>query len=209
MRTKSEYKKSEASRQQVIDAAVKTIAKRGIANTSVSDIAAAAGMSKGVVHYHFKSKDDLLARVLLQCSEKMSTRVRKAWEAQVSPVEKIRGALREMLATRTDGSPEVRVLADMMGQSVHDAKLRKPMSEVFHSMHCEMVDEFVKSFTALGLKPKVPPHIIPKLVIATLDGMGLHHLFDPPNEDDDRELLRALEVIAFALFELQPQPAVA
>lgn len=202
MRAKSEYKKSEASRQHVIDAAIKTIAKRGVVNTSVSDIADAAGMSKGVVHYHFKSKDDLLARVLQQCSTRMSERVRHAWDQPVSPIEKIRGALREMLATRTDGSPEVKVLADLMGHSVHDAKLRKPMSAVFHDMRCEMVDEFVKSFTAIGLKPKVPPHIIPKLMMATLDGVGLHHLFDPPSEEEDREILRALEVVAFSLFEM-------
>lgn len=202
MRAKSEYKKSEASRQHVIDAAIKTMAKRGVVNTSVSDIADAAGMSKGVVHYHFKSKDDLLARVLQQCSARMSERVRRAWDQPVAPLEKIRGALREMLATRTDGSPEVKVLADLMGHSVHDAKLRKPMSAVFHDMRCEMVDEFVKSFTAIGLKPKVPAHIIPKLMMATLDGVGLHHLFDPPSEEDDREILRALEVVAFSLFEM-------
>ncbi len=202
MRVKTEYKKSEASRQQVIDAAIKTIAKRGIVNTSVSDIASTAGMSKGVVHYHFKSKDDLLARVLEQCSARMSERVRRAWDQPIAPVEKIRGALREMLATRTDGSPEVRVLADLMAHSVHDAKLRKPMSTAFHAMRCEMVDEFVKSFTEIGLKPKVPAHIIPKLMMATLDGVGLHHLFDTPSEEDDREILRALEVVAFSLFEL-------
>jgi len=202
MATKSEYKKSEASRQHVIDAAIKTIAKRGIANTSVSEIADAAGMSKGVVHYHFKSKDDLLARVLEQCSARMSERVRRAWEAPAAPVEKIRNALKEMLATRTDGSPEVRVLADLMGHAVHDAKLRKPMNAVFHAMRCELVDEFVKSFTAIGLKPKVPPHIIPKLVMATLDGVGLHHLFDTPDENEDKEVLKALEVVAFSLFEL-------
>src|SRR5438105_2365671 len=98
MRTKTEYKKSEASRQQVIDAAIKTIAKRGISNTSVSDIASSAGMSKGVVHYHFKSKDDLLGRVLEQCSARMSERVRRAWETPSAPVEKIRNALKEMLA---------------------------------------------------------------------------------------------------------------
>jgi AcrR family transcriptional regulator len=202
MTAKSEYKKSEASRQQVIDAAIKTIAKRGIANTSVSDIASSAGMSKGVVHYHFKSKDDLLSRVLEQCSTRMSERVRRAWEAPAAPVEKIRNALKEMLATRTDGSPEVRVLADLMAHAVHDPKLRKPMNVAFHAMRCELVDEFVTSFTAIGLKPKVPPHIIPKLVMATLDGVGLHHLFDTPDENEDKEVLKALEVVAFSLFEL-------
>jgi AcrR family transcriptional regulator len=202
MRAKSEYKKSEASRQQVIAAAIKTIAKRGVANTSVSDIAASAGMSKGVVHYHFKSKDDLLARVLEQCSQRMTARVRSAWNLPGAPAERIRNALTEMLATRIDGSPEVRVLADLMGHSVHDPKLRKPMSTTFHAMRAEMIEEFIKSFTEIGLRPKVPTQIIPKLVMALLDGVGLHHFLDPPDANEDREMLKAIEVVAFALVEI-------
>lgn len=200
--SKSPYKKSEASRQQILDAAVKTLAKRGFASTSVSDIAATAGMSKGVVHYHFSSKDDLIARVLEQCSRTMSARVRRAWDLPGAPVEKIRSALREMWSTRSDGSPEMRVLVDLMALAVHDAKLRKPMSALFLGMRTELVEEFVKSFRELGLKPKVPPHIIPKLVMALLDGLGLHRIFDPPSPSDEKDTLRALEVIAFALFEL-------
>ena len=202
MRAKVPYKKSEASRQQILDAAIKTLAKRGFAGTSVSDIADAAKMSKGVVHYHFASKDDLIARVLTQCSATMSVRVRRAWDAPGAPVEKIRSALREMWATRSDGSPEMRVLVDLMALAVHDAKLRKPMSALFHGMRAELVEDFVVSFREIGLKPKVPAHIIPKLVMAVLDGLGLHRIFDPPSPADEKDILRALEVVAFALFEL-------
>ena len=199
---KTTYKKSETSRQQVIDAAIKTLAKRGFANTSVSDIAAAAGMSKGVVHYHFTSKDDLLARVLEQCSAKMSDRVRAAWEAPNAPMEKIKAALAEMWATRTDGNAEIRVLVDLMSLAVHDPKLRKPLSAQFHAMRADMVEDFVKAFESIGLKPKVPAHIVPKLMMATLDGLGIHQIFDPPTESDEKEIFRALELVAFSLFEL-------
>jgi AcrR family transcriptional regulator len=199
---KTTYKKSETSRQHVIDAAIKTLAKRGFANTSVSDIAATAGMSKGVVHYHFTSKDDLLARVLEQCAKKMSDRVRAAWEAPRAPMDKIKAALAEMWATRTDGNAEIRVLVDLMSLAVHDPKLRKPLSLQFHAMRADMVQEFVKAFEAIGLRPKVPAHIVPKLMMATLDGLGIHQIFDPPTKGDEKEIFRALELVAFSLFEL-------
>jgi AcrR family transcriptional regulator len=202
MRARTEYKKSETSRQQVVDAAILTLAKRGFANTSVGDIADAAGMSKGVVHYHFKSKDDLIGRVLAECNARMSARVRAAWDEPGQPTERIRRVLREMWASRTDGSPEMRVISDLTAAGVHDPKLRQALSAMFHASRQELVDEFVASFTSIGLKPKVPAHIIPRLVIATLDGLGLHQMFDPPAEADEREILRSLEVIAFSLFEL-------
>src|SRR4029077_895780 len=92
----SGYKKSETSRQQVLDAAIRTLAKRGFANTSVSDIADAAGMSKGVVHYHFKNKDDLIGRVLVECNGRMSARIRAAWDEPGQPTDRIRRVLRQM-----------------------------------------------------------------------------------------------------------------
>jgi AcrR family transcriptional regulator len=77
-RSRGSYKKSEVSRRQVLEAAVKALAKRGYAKTSVSDIAHAAGMSKGAVHYHFESKDDLIARVLEHCAGVTRERIQVA-----------------------------------------------------------------------------------------------------------------------------------
>ena len=202
MRAKVEYKKSEGSRKQVVDAAIKTFAKNGFADTSVSDIAASAKMSKGVVHYHFENKDDLIAHVLEECCSRISHRGHAAWEIPGTPTEKIRRALREMWAARTDGSPETRVLTELMAQGIHDAKIRKPLSAMFHATHEALITEFVEAFASIGLKPKIAPHVIPRLVMATLDGLGMHHFFDPPTPDEEKEIFRALELIAFALFEL-------
>jgi AcrR family transcriptional regulator len=196
------YKKSDVSKKQVVEAAIKTLAKQGFANTSVQDIAAIAGMSKGVVHYHFDSKDDLIAHVLKRCADTMSERVRAAWEEPGTAPDKIRRALREMWSTRTDGSPEMRVLADLMAQAVHDPKLKKPLAAMFQLAREELVAEMVQAFKDIGLKPRLPPHVIPRLMMATLDGLGLHHIFDPPTEHEEKELARALEVLAFSMFEL-------
>lgn len=199
---KTSYKKSEASRQQVLDAAIKTLAKRGFANTSVSDIADTAGMSKGVVHYHFTSKEDLIVRVLAQCYDTLSTAVRSAWSEPGTPPERIRRALREMWVTRTGGSPEMTVVADLMAQGIHDPKLKKSLAARFHTSREELVQELVSSFQKLGLRPKLPAEVVARIVMATLDGIALHQIFDPPTETENGEIVRALELFAFSLFEI-------
>jgi AcrR family transcriptional regulator len=68
MTKRTGYKKSEASRKQVLDAAVATLAERGLARTSVSDIAATAGMSKGSAHDHFEDKDDPSSPASWRCA---------------------------------------------------------------------------------------------------------------------------------------------
>lgn len=49
----------EQTRQQIVDAAVRAFAAHGFEGTSTRDIAARAGVTQGLVTYHFASKDDL------------------------------------------------------------------------------------------------------------------------------------------------------
>ena len=195
------YKKSEISRKQVLEAAVQALAKRGYARTSVGDIAAAAGMSKGAVHYHFESKDDLIARVLERCAAVARERVRRTWDGGGSASERIRRALAEMRAMRRDGSPEFRVLADLAMQGIHDAHLRQAFASLFEVNRSEVVAYLSKSLDDLGVVTKVPVAVILRLVLATLDGLALHDFFDPPDAESEAALDRALEMIAVGLFD--------
>lgn len=199
MRPRRTYKKSEASRQQVLDAAVRALAEHGYARTSVSDIAEASGMSKGAVHYHFESKDDLIAQVLVHCADVMRERVRVAWDAPGEPQEKVRRALREMRLARTQGSAELRVLADLMAQGIYDVKLRKALSGMFEANREEVLRHLEQSFRELGITPRVPVHVLPRLVIGILDGLALHDFFDPMSPEDEEVIQAALEHIALTL----------
>ncbi len=56
----------EARRQAILGAAVGVFAQHGFAGTTIDAIARAAGLSKGGLYWHFKSKDDILAALLDQ-----------------------------------------------------------------------------------------------------------------------------------------------
>lgn len=195
------YKKSEISRQQVLDAAVRTLAQRGLAKTSVSDIAEAAGMSKGAVHYHFESKDDLIAQVLAHCGRVMRDQVRRAWDEAGDPRDKMRFALRQMRRARQQGSAELRVLADLMAQAIYDDKLRRLVADLFEIDRSDALHHIEQAALALGLEPRVPLRVLPRLLMAILDGLALHDLFEPLPPGDDAIVQDALESIALSLFE--------
>ena len=48
-------------REQVLAAAERVLLERGLRNTTMADVAEAAGLAKGTLYLHFESKDDLLA----------------------------------------------------------------------------------------------------------------------------------------------------
>ncbi|MEV8635363.1 TetR/AcrR family transcriptional regulator [Streptosporangium sp. NPDC051023] len=55
-----------ARRAQIIASAIEVIAEQGFANASLARIAKHAGISKGVISYHFTGKDELMEEVVDQ-----------------------------------------------------------------------------------------------------------------------------------------------
>jgi len=58
-----------ARRQQIVGAAIDTIAEVGYAQASLARIASRLGISKGVISYHFTGKDDLMRQVVVDVVE--------------------------------------------------------------------------------------------------------------------------------------------
>jgi len=63
----------EARRQQLIDATVKCIARKGMGGTILGDVAGEAGLSQGIVNLHFESKDNLLNETLRYLADEYKT----------------------------------------------------------------------------------------------------------------------------------------
>ena len=57
-------KKADATRKKLLDAALEVMAQQGYAGATMGQIAAAAGVSKGLAYYHFASKADIASEIL-------------------------------------------------------------------------------------------------------------------------------------------------
>ena len=55
--------RSDIKAKTILDAARTCLAEKGYPATTVSEIAAQAGVSRGLLHYYFANKEDLLAQV--------------------------------------------------------------------------------------------------------------------------------------------------
>ena len=56
-------------RAQILDAARRVVLERGMGNTRVADIAEAVNVSGGLIHYHFATKEELMAEMLRATSD--------------------------------------------------------------------------------------------------------------------------------------------
>ena len=77
-------------REQILDAAIAVVARKGYEATTIRDVAVGAGASTGTVNYYFANKDDVLASALVEVAERFRRRVDEALDGVDDPHERLR-----------------------------------------------------------------------------------------------------------------------
>lgn len=81
----NDRKKRKASREsrriQLIEATIRVLAREGYARTTLTRVAAEAGLSHGLVNFHFESKERLLSESLVYLAEEYRRNWERALEA--------------------------------------------------------------------------------------------------------------------------------
>ena len=95
--------RSQETQAKLLDAAATLFAEKGLASTTVADVAARAGCTTGAVYHHFKDKQTLLFALLRQMSDEYRATIRAAvdparWEG-ASCLEILRAYLEFALET--------------------------------------------------------------------------------------------------------------
>jgi AcrR family transcriptional regulator len=80
----------EKRRSQIVDIAIQTIATQGFSQASLAEIAKEAGISKGVISYHFDGKEDLVEEILRSLLRKPAEFVKERVSRAGTALEKLR-----------------------------------------------------------------------------------------------------------------------
>jgi TetR/AcrR family transcriptional repressor of bet genes len=81
-----------ARRQDLIQGTIKSIAKRGFANSTVQTICEEAGLSRGLIGHYFKGKDDLLLEAFRAMVTEADEETRRATRGVDDPLGKLLAA---------------------------------------------------------------------------------------------------------------------
>ncbi|MFN9811264.1 MAG: TetR/AcrR family transcriptional regulator [Deltaproteobacteria bacterium] len=201
------YAKTERSAAQIVAAATRVLARQGYARTSLLDIAREAGMSKGALHYHFPSKEELVSKVLESALESIANRTLDAWVASSGdPIQALRSSVRELWFVRRARTDEVAVVADLMAQALYDDSLKPQLAGYFRFAAQQVTRTLVPHLDSMGLRLRVPGELVPRILVGLLDGLAMQHYVDP-TAIDEAGLLVAVESMAAGLFEPAPSDA--
>ena len=135
-------------RHQIVDGLRVVLAERGYEKATIAAIARAAGLTSGLVHYHFPSKQ----AILLELIEHLRQQVRSRQKEGHSPGERLRAFIEARLARGPDADPT----AVACWVSIGAEALRQPeVAAVYHDLLAEQKAEPESMLTPLSQQPEV------------------------------------------------------
>jgi len=118
-------------RQQLIDATIESISKHGITGTTMTTVTGIAGMSIGIVNFHFKNKKTLFEDTLRFLAEEHRDQWRKSVsKADLTPDAKLLGIVDAHFHPRICNRKKLSVWFAFYGEASARAAYRDIMSEI-------------------------------------------------------------------------------
>ncbi|MFJ2784309.1 TetR/AcrR family transcriptional regulator [Streptomyces sp. NPDC093249] len=184
---------------QILEAAARVIARRGVRGLRVDELAAEAGVSTGLIYYHFKDRTGIL-RSTLEFINDRAERYTTSRDPDAEPLT-AREELDEVLLLELQDAPEVRENSSAWGElrasAVFDPVLREDLARA------TLV--WVQEVAALlgQVHPMAPAAALASAaerLTALLEGLSMRWLSGGLAIDHARTLLReAVEVELAAL----------
>ena len=188
-------------RAEIIAAAVRVLARDGIAATTTRKIAAEAGVNQAMLGYYFGSKDELLFAVLQAMMQTTSEIVQAATAASLS--SGLRSAIAESLTAfwaHVEQAPELQV----MQYELTLYALRHPdsawLAKQQYDGYCSVVATlFQDAYAAAGQVCAIPFAELARFTVGGIDGLILQFISDRDTARARRDLSHLINaVIALA-----------
>ena len=189
----------EKRRQQLIDATIKCIARKGMGSTSIGDVASEAGLSQGIINLHFESKDNLLTETLLYVADEYKTRFNKTLEeAGPDAAAKLQALIELDLRPAIMNRQKIPVWFAFWGEVKSRPTYRK-ICDVRDKYYDQVLEELCATIIAEGKYDNISATSAASVFNSLTNGMWLSYLISPRSFDRN-EAISAISDLLRSLF---------
>jgi AcrR family transcriptional regulator len=149
-----------AAEKSLLDAAERVLVDAGYAAITTRRLAEEAGVNHGLVHYYFGSVENLLVRTLERFTERLITRQREMYAADMPFLEKWRTAMRYLMSE--DVAYE-KVWLELQALAWNQPDLREHLARVNAEWRAVLTEAFERPHRELGVE--MPLETLVSLVI--------------------------------------------
>ncbi len=172
---------AETRRAQVLDAAMACFSEHGYHETSIDDIAAHAGLSKGAIYHHFAGKRDILIGLFEVWAEQLLQR----WEAigrESDPLEALSRDADAAFATAEDLLSLSRGAVELLSHAARDDQMRTRVAALYSASRARIA-ALLSDARRKGLIGEMDPESVATALMALFEGLFVMKAMDPDGVD--------------------------
>lgn len=167
---------SEGGRERILAAAVDRIASDGIDDVRIARIAMDAGVSTALVHYHFATREALLAEALEYSYDHAGDlRIREREEPAATHAERLARMVDHCLPSSESLERDWVLWVELWLRAVRHPELR-PTSERLYARMREWFADAISDGVQAGEFKECDPEAVADRALALIDGFGVRAL---------------------------------
>lgn len=165
------------AKERILQAAFTVLSREGYENTSIKDIAEEAGVAQGLVHYHYKSKQQLVVEVLGYVCQKVELGVAGGEAGALQAFEHAKAMLRDMRDTHA-------LYIQLIGVGLHDEVIGAGVREFIRADR-QHVEDIAREVLGERGSETGAARGIAGVVWAAILGIIIQSLVDPEFDADE------------------------
>jgi AcrR family transcriptional regulator len=170
------------ARTKILAAAADCIVRDGLAQVRMASIASAAGVSAGLLHYHFDTKELLFGEVLTY-SHRVSSELNKRAMADAGegPAERLSAFLDRCLPSDEQRTHEWLLWKELAMLCIREPHLAKVRADLYEDLYDSVADIVTEGLGAGVFEAALDPRSLAEAAVALTDGLGARVLASDPN----------------------------
>jgi AcrR family transcriptional regulator len=170
--------------RRIIDAMRESVAKRGAAGSTFEHVAREAGVSRGLLHYYFGTKERLLVEVVRRDAEIRVARLDEPL-AQAQTVDDVIDVLVASLTDLIENEPAFFLLLyELFSAGRRNPDIRHEVGQLFDRTRSHVADVLRTKESEGVLSLRYDAEAIVAYLFAVGDGFALQALSDPDRDID-------------------------
>lgn len=172
-RTSQRAQAAAEARSRILAAAAECIVRDGLAQVRMASIARTAGVSAGLLHYHFETKELLFGEVLRYSHEVSAELNRHALaEAGDGPAERLAIFLDRCLPSDDQRADEWLLWQELALLCIRDPGLAKVGADLYEDLYATVADIVGDGIASGAFATGLDPRALAETAVALTDGFG-------------------------------------
>ena len=172
-----------AKKKQLLLAALRVIAEKGLTETRMADIARAANVGKGTLYEYFRSKEEIMHEGFLLIFQQGEEVLGKKLAKITDPAEKIRAILIGFVEALQEFPPDfMQIMFDVWAEGVRSAKAKETTIFDMRKLYAEyrglVASILVEGVHQGKFRRDLNPELVASAILGSWDGLMLQWVLD-------------------------------